>query len=156
MPAGNGCGRTKPCRLYDSATQSSHALPAVPALARGMPAPPQTPTDFAQILEQICDPEIEFLSMLGISGRSYRGHDGMRQYFRDVASVWEELRLTVARALALSTDTLRFSALADTQIVSATVPTPLSQVLALDLKPAAARLGEDQLPGRVHVPRRIA
>jgi ketosteroid isomerase-like protein len=24
----------------------------------------------------------------------YRGHDGMREYFRDVAAVWEELRLT--------------------------------------------------------------
>jgi len=23
----------------------------------------------------------------------YRGHDGMRQYFRDVAEVWDELRL---------------------------------------------------------------
>ena len=31
-----------------------------------------------------------------VAGRTepYRGHDGMRQYFRDVASVWEELRLT--------------------------------------------------------------
>ena len=24
----------------------------------------------------------------------YRGHDGLREYFRDVADVWEELRLT--------------------------------------------------------------
>ena len=24
----------------------------------------------------------------------YRGHDGLREYFRDVAAVWEELRLT--------------------------------------------------------------
>jgi ketosteroid isomerase-like protein len=42
-------------------------------------------------------PEIEFTAVTGEhAGRTdpYRGHDGMRQYFRDVASVWEELRLT--------------------------------------------------------------
>ena len=42
-------------------------------------------------------PDIEFTAVTGEhAGRTepYRGHDGMRQYFRDVASVWEELRLT--------------------------------------------------------------
>ena len=41
--------------------------------------------------------DIEFWAVTGEqAGRStpYRGHDGMRQYFRDVASVWEELHLT--------------------------------------------------------------
>ena len=41
-------------------------------------------------------PDIEFAAVTGEhAGRTepYRGHDGMRQYFRDVASVWEELRL---------------------------------------------------------------
>ncbi len=45
----------------------------------------------------IADPEIEFAAVTGEqAGRKepYRGHDGMRQYFRDVAAVWEELRLT--------------------------------------------------------------
>jgi ketosteroid isomerase-like protein len=42
-------------------------------------------------------PDVEFLAVTGEhAGRTepYRGHDGMREYFRDVASVWEELRLT--------------------------------------------------------------
>ena len=45
----------------------------------------------------IADPEIEFAAVTGEqAGRKepYRGHDGMRQYFCDVAAVWEELRLT--------------------------------------------------------------
>jgi uncharacterized protein len=52
--------------------------------------------DLARVLE-LADPEIEFTAVTGEqAGRPepYRGHDGMRQYFRDVASVWEELRLT--------------------------------------------------------------
>jgi ketosteroid isomerase-like protein len=45
----------------------------------------------------LADPDIEFTAVTGEhAGRTdpYRGHEGMRQYFRDVASVWEELRLT--------------------------------------------------------------
>ena len=41
--------------------------------------------------------DIEFTAVTGEhAGRTepYRGHAGMRQYFRDVAAVWEELRLT--------------------------------------------------------------
>src|SRR5215210_716508 len=41
--------------------------------------------------------DIELTAVTGDqAGRTepYRGHDGMRQYFRDVAEVWEELRLT--------------------------------------------------------------
>jgi ketosteroid isomerase-like protein len=42
-------------------------------------------------------PDIEFSAVTGEhAGRTdpYRGHEGLRQYFRDVAAVWEELRLT--------------------------------------------------------------
>jgi len=45
----------------------------------------------------LADPEIEFTAMTGEhAGRTdpYRGHEGLRAYFRDVAEVWEELRLT--------------------------------------------------------------
>ena len=45
----------------------------------------------------LADADIEFSAVTGDhAGRAdpYRGHDGLRQYFRDVASVWEELRLT--------------------------------------------------------------
>jgi ketosteroid isomerase-like protein len=45
----------------------------------------------------LCHPEIEFDSMLGISGRAYLGHDGIRQYFEDVASAWKEWRVEVER-----------------------------------------------------------
>ena len=45
----------------------------------------------------LADTDIEFTAVTGEhAGRTdpYRGHDGLRQYFRDVAEVWEELRLT--------------------------------------------------------------
>jgi ketosteroid isomerase-like protein len=45
----------------------------------------------------LSDPDIEFTAVTGAhAGRTdpYRGHEGLRQYFRDVADVWEELRLT--------------------------------------------------------------
>jgi ketosteroid isomerase-like protein len=45
----------------------------------------------------LADPEIELTAPTGEqAGRTepYRGHDGLREYFRDVAGVWEELRLT--------------------------------------------------------------
>ena len=48
-------------------------------------------------LRDLADPGIVFVPPTGrLAGRTepYRGHDGMRQYFRDVAAVWEELRLS--------------------------------------------------------------
>jgi ketosteroid isomerase-like protein len=48
----------------------------------------------------LCDPAIEFLSVLGVSGRAYRGHEGIRQYFDDVASAWREWRVDVHRVAA--------------------------------------------------------
>jgi ketosteroid isomerase-like protein len=42
-------------------------------------------------------PEIEFTAVTGDhAGRTepYRGHEGLREYFRDVAAIWDELRLT--------------------------------------------------------------
>ena len=50
-----------------------------------------------QAVLALSDPDIEFATVTGEqAGRTdpYRGHNGMRQYFRDVASVWEELHLT--------------------------------------------------------------
>jgi ketosteroid isomerase-like protein len=41
-------------------------------------------------------PEIEFGAVTGDhAGRTdpYRGHDGIREYFRDVAEVWDDLRI---------------------------------------------------------------
>jgi ketosteroid isomerase-like protein len=45
----------------------------------------------------LTSPDVEFWAVTGEeAGRTapYRGHEGMRQYFRDVASVWEELHLS--------------------------------------------------------------
>ena len=52
--------------------------------------------DFERVLDLV-DPEFEFTTVTSdYAGRTepYRGHDGMRQYFRDVALVWDDLRLT--------------------------------------------------------------
>ena len=45
----------------------------------------------------VSDPEIEFLSVLAVSGKAYRGHAGIREYFDDIASAWEEWRVEVHR-----------------------------------------------------------
>jgi uncharacterized protein len=42
-------------------------------------------------------PDVVFTAVTGgVIGRTepYRGHEGLREYFRDVADVWEELTLT--------------------------------------------------------------
>jgi len=44
-----------------------------------------------------CDPEIEFRSVLGISGRAYVGHAGIREYFDDIESAWAEWSVDVER-----------------------------------------------------------
>ena len=41
-------------------------------------------------------PDVEFRAVTGDhAGRTsaYRGHDGLRQYFRDVAEIWDDLRI---------------------------------------------------------------
>ena len=45
----------------------------------------------------VLDPDVVFIAVTGgILGRTepYRGHDGMREYFTDVARIWDELVLT--------------------------------------------------------------
>jgi ketosteroid isomerase-like protein len=48
----------------------------------------------------LSDPEIEFLSVLSVDGRAYKGHDGIRQYFDDVSSAWSEWTVDVEHILA--------------------------------------------------------
>ncbi|MFL5839232.1 MAG: nuclear transport factor 2 family protein, partial [Thermoleophilaceae bacterium] len=48
----------------------------------------------------VSDPDVEFLSVLAVGGRSYNGHDGIRQYFDDVSSAWSEWTVDVERILA--------------------------------------------------------
>jgi ketosteroid isomerase-like protein len=52
--------------------------------------------DVDRVVELI-DPDVEFTAMTNdFAGRTepYRGHEGIREYFRDVSRVWDELRLT--------------------------------------------------------------
>jgi ketosteroid isomerase-like protein len=46
---------------------------------------------------EFCHPEIEFLSVLALGGQAYRGHDGIRQYFADISSAWDEWIVEVHR-----------------------------------------------------------
>jgi ketosteroid isomerase-like protein len=51
--------------------------------------------DLERVLE-LASPEIEFIAATSdYAGRTgpYVGHEGIRRYFRDVAEVWDELRL---------------------------------------------------------------
>jgi ketosteroid isomerase-like protein len=43
----------------------------------------------------VCDPDVEFLSVLAVDGRPYVGHAGIRRYFDDIESAWEEWRVDV-------------------------------------------------------------
>ena len=45
----------------------------------------------------VCHPEVELDSVLGISGRAYRGHEGIHEYLDDVASAWEHWTVDVER-----------------------------------------------------------
>jgi ketosteroid isomerase-like protein len=47
----------------------------------------------------VCHPEIEFLSILAVSGRRYLGHAGIREYFGDIHSAWSEWRVEVHRTV---------------------------------------------------------
>jgi ketosteroid isomerase-like protein len=47
---------------------------------------------------QLCHPEIEFFSLLAqLEARPYRGLAGIRRYFRDIDTTWEEWRVEVER-----------------------------------------------------------
>ena len=47
----------------------------------------------------VCHPQVELDSLLGISGRAYLGHDGIREYLDDVESAWEHWTVEVERAV---------------------------------------------------------
>jgi ketosteroid isomerase-like protein len=47
----------------------------------------------------VCHPEIQLDSVLGISGRAYLGHAGIREYFDDVESAWEDWTVEVERTV---------------------------------------------------------
>jgi len=49
----------------------------------------------AEAAVEVCHPEVEFLSVLAVSGRPFFGHDGIREYFADISSAWEEWRVEI-------------------------------------------------------------
>jgi ketosteroid isomerase-like protein len=46
---------------------------------------------------EVCHPEVEFLSVLAVDGKAYVGHDGIRQYFEDISSAWDQWTVEVHR-----------------------------------------------------------
>jgi ketosteroid isomerase-like protein len=50
---------------------------------------------------EVCHPDVEFLSVLAVDGKAYVGHAGIRQYFEDVTSAWDEWTVEVHRTAAL-------------------------------------------------------
>jgi ketosteroid isomerase-like protein len=51
----------------------------------------------AEAAVEVCHPDVEFLSVLAVSGRAYLGHNGIREYFDDISSAWKEWRVEVHR-----------------------------------------------------------
>jgi ketosteroid isomerase-like protein len=78
----------------DSHISTSPTEPAVPALADAI-----TRGDVDAAVA-VCDPEIEFLSVLAVSGQAYLGHNGIREYFDDISAAWDESRVEVHRVAA--------------------------------------------------------
>ena len=59
--------------------------------------------DLSRLLE-LTDPEVEwgsFVARLGEKGASYRGHEGMRQYIRDISDAFEFLRPELDQSIAI-------------------------------------------------------
>jgi ketosteroid isomerase-like protein len=46
-------------------------------------------------LRSIADPEVEVRPFIGLEGSSYRGHEGLERWRRDVVESWEEYRIEV-------------------------------------------------------------
>jgi ketosteroid isomerase-like protein len=47
----------------------------------------------------VCHPEIEFESMLELTGGRYLGHAGINRYFDDVQSAWEDWHVVVEQVV---------------------------------------------------------
>ena len=71
------------------------------------PAGHQVVLDFANAIDvrdvegavALCDPEVEFLSVLALDGHAYVGHEGIRRYFTEVTAAWEHYQVEVHRVV---------------------------------------------------------
>lgn len=60
-----------------------------------------------EYLDSLADPAVQFRSALsGLEGGSYRGHDGVRRYFADMAESWQEWRNDSAEIEEIAPDTV--------------------------------------------------
>ena len=62
-------------------------------------------------LIECCDPDVEFESTFAaVGGATYRGHDGMRQWHRDLSETWgDEIRSELGALFDLGEDVLVFT-----------------------------------------------
>jgi hypothetical protein len=55
----------------------------------------------------LCDPEVELRPLIaGVEGDHYRGHDGVRRWFEELSSSFDERRAPILSIDALGTDAL--------------------------------------------------
>jgi ketosteroid isomerase-like protein len=60
-----------------------------------------------EALVALSDPSIEYTSvMAALESRTYRGHDGIRRYVRDLADAWEEWRPEAEEVFDVGPDTV--------------------------------------------------
>jgi ketosteroid isomerase-like protein len=73
------------------------------AIAANRSGPQDATTDAAVALT---DPKVEFVSRLTSVEGTYRGHDGLRRYFADMADAWREWQNEAQAIEELSPDTV--------------------------------------------------
>ena len=64
-------------------------------------------------LADLTSPDFEFVPYLGslIETSVYRGHDGLRSYFEDARSAWEEIKVRQAEVREVGDQTISFGEL---------------------------------------------
>jgi ketosteroid isomerase-like protein len=56
-------------------------------------------------LIELSDPDVEFVSIFaGMEGRTYRGYDGLRRYFADMADTWTEFHRDIEQMIDAGDD----------------------------------------------------
>jgi ketosteroid isomerase-like protein len=60
-----------------------------------------------EALVALSDPQIEYTSvMAAVESNTYRGHDGIRRYVRDLADSWQEWRMQAEEVFGVDPDTV--------------------------------------------------
>ena len=67
----------------------------------------QLEADDADALIEVCDPDVELRPLIaGVSGSEYRGHEGVRQWFDELSSSFDERRAPIISIDSPSDDAL--------------------------------------------------